>query len=80
MKEYNVIEIVFAGSNSVLGTILSTMKYDFDISTLNRYIWVIFVDFMSFDMIEDECNELQIEDYILADRKSIRSSKNEKIS
>lgn len=68
-KQNRLIEIVTAGHNSVLGTIYH--EFGKDIEYLNDYSWVIFTNTDSFGMIEDECKSLKLEEYIIADRRTM---------
>lgn len=74
-KPIRLFELVYSGSSSVLGGICEILKNKTD--TMNDYCWVIMADVNSFGMLEDQCKELKLEEYIIADRKSmvIKNSK-----
>lgn len=68
-KEKKLIDIVFAGSNCVLGTILKEHG-TLAIGNLNHYNWFIMADWNAFGLVEDECKSLKLENYIIFDRKT----------
>lgn len=68
-KVSKLIEIVYAGSDSVKGTIIKNFGVGI-YNKINTYSWMIMVNFEAFGMIEDECKEIEIEDFIIFDRKS----------
>jgi hypothetical protein len=69
-KKVKVIEICFAGSNSVRGTIFE--EHGFEVfKNLHTYKWIILVNLDSFGIIKDECKSMKIENYIIADRRSM---------
>ena len=73
-KPIKIIEICFAGSNSIGGTIFNEHGIEV-VKRMNEYEWVILANPPSFDMLEDECKSLKIESYVIADRLSARVSK-----
>lgn len=63
-----VIEILFAGTNSILGGIAKEGKH----AEMHNYCWIILANPDSLDMLEDECKQLKLPEYIIADRKSMK--------
>ncbi len=62
------IEILFAGTNSVLGGICKEGKH----TEMDKYCWLVLANPDSLNMLEDECKELKLQEYIIADRKSMK--------
>jgi len=67
---YKVLEICVPGENSVIGAIFKQLGTDTD-SEMNKYTWIIFTDINAFGMIEQECVNLKLHGYIIADRKTL---------
>lgn len=73
-KQTKVIEICFAGSNSLGGGILNEFGIDL-FKEVDTFRWVICVNFDSFGMIEEELIRLKINDYIIVERRNMIVSK-----
>ena len=69
-KQIKIIEICFAGSNSLMGGIINEFGVDL-LKEVNTFRWIIFVNQESFEMIKQECSKNKIKDYILAERRSM---------
>lgn len=69
-KKIKILEICHAGSNSIMGGMGYEMGFD-NVSKFNEFKWVILSNFESFGMLEDECKEIKLKDYIIADRRTM---------
>lgn len=73
-KQTKVIEICFAGSNSLAGGIFNEFGIDL-FKEVDTYRWVVCVNYESFSLIEEECIRLKINDYIIVERRNMIVSK-----
>lgn len=72
-KEIKILDIELLGYASIIGTIAKTLGHNLG-SNYNNYCWLIICDESSIDEATLQCNDLEIDEYMIVPRQHLISS------